>query len=192
MAVGTGFGTRSIADVRKSFFDADRILKSMDRATHRVLSRHGAFVRTRSRTSIRYRKDPAPPGRPPSAHKTVTRLKTNRKGVTKRQASSPYRDGIYFSYDKAAKRVVIGPVIFPSARRKGTPERLEYGGTVAGKVRVPIAGMPERDEKGRYLPLGMRTRLVPATLRYEPRPAMHPAHAAELPKSLASLRDSMR
>lgn len=175
MAVGTGLGTRSVADVKKSFFDADRVLKSMDRAVARSLSRFGAFVRTKARTSIRYRTDPAPPGRPPSAHKTVTRLKTNRKGVTKRQASSPLRDLIYFAYDKDARSVVIGPVIFPSARRKGTPERLEYGGSGVGTRRVP----------------GSRKR-VAATFRYEPRPFMHPAFESELPKALESLRDSMR
>ena len=52
MAVGSGLGGRSFADVRKSFFDADRILKSMDKATARAFSRFGAFVRTRSRTSL--------------------------------------------------------------------------------------------------------------------------------------------
>jgi hypothetical protein len=176
MAVGTGFGTRSLADFRKSFFDADRILKGMDRATHRNLSRFGAHVRQRSRTSIRYRKDPAPPGKPPSAHKTGQKTTTNKRtGVTKRQASSPLRDLVLFAYDKAARRVVIGPVIFPSARRKGTPERLEYGGTSAGSRRVP----------------GTRQR-VAAVFSYEARPFMHPAAAAEMPKLLESFRGSLR
>lgn len=192
MAVGTGLGGRSFADVKRSFFDADRVLKSMDRATARIFSNHGARTRTRARTSIRYRKDPAPPGSPPSAHKTVTRLKTNRKGVTKRQGSSPLRDLYFFAYDAGEKSVVIGPVVFPSARRKGTPERLEYGGTVAGKRRAPVAGVPDFDRRGQPIPLAVRTRLVPATLRYEPRPSAHPAQEAELPKTLAMFRDSLR
>lgn len=193
MAVGTGLGGRSFADVRKSFFDADRVLKSMDRATHKVLSRGLAFIRTRSRTSIRYRKDSAPPGKPPSAHKTGSRIKTNRKtGVSKRQASSPLRDMIFFAYDRDTKSGVVGPVIFPSARRKGTPERLEYGGSTTGKRRVPIAGIPERDSRGRFVPLGVRTRLVDARLNYEPRPFMHPALESEMPKIMENFRDSMR
>ena len=193
MAVGTGFGSRTLADVKRSFFDADRVLKSMDRATRRVLSKGGAFVRQRAKTSIRYRKDPAPPGRPPSAHKTGMRTKTNRKtGVTKRQASSPLRDLIFFAYDDASKSVVIGPVIFPSAARKGTPPRLEYGGTSPGLRRVPIAGVPERDSRGRFVPLGLRTKLVPAVFSYEPRPFMRPALAAELPKILEGFRNSLR
>ena len=172
MAIGAaaGLGSRSIADVRKSFFDSDVVLKSMDRTLRRNMSKLGAYVRTRARSSLRYRKAPSPPGQPPSVHKTTTRLKKNRKtGVTKRQPSSPFRDLIFFAYDKDSQSMVAGPVIFPSARKKGTPKRLEYGGTTTGKRRG-----------------------VAVTLNYEPRPTMHPALEQELPKFWAGMENSMR
>jgi hypothetical protein len=51
-----------------SFFDRAKVKNAVDAGTRRVLSRFGAFVRTRARTSIRKRKGTSPPGGPPHAH----------------------------------------------------------------------------------------------------------------------------
>ena len=93
----------------RTFFDRDAVLKAMDRQERRLLSKAGAFVRRTARSSIRKRKKPATPGKPPSSH------------------TGDYKRSILFGYDRQARSVVIGP----SATYGGSeiPELLEFGGT---------------------------------------------------------------
>jgi len=102
------FGFR-IDQARTMFFDRKAVLSATDRATRWVLSRFGAFVRTRSRSSIRKRKRSAAAGKPPSSH----------VGLLKRF--------IFFIYDAAKKSVIIGPVRLNQAVGNA-PEALEHGG----------------------------------------------------------------
>jgi hypothetical protein len=136
MAAGTASpGGMTVEAFKGSFFDGDKVLKAMDRATRRVFSRFGAFVRRRAQTSIRYRVQASPPGQPPSAHKSAMRTKTNKRtGVTGQQAASPLRDMIYFAYAEQTQSVIVGPALFGGTRqtRSGPqtiPETLEKGGT---------------------------------------------------------------
>ena len=179
MAVGTyGAGTSTFRQVKQAFFDPSKVIKGMDRASARALSKFGAFVRTRARTSIRYRKDAAAPGQPPSAHKSGMRTKTNRKtGVTKRQPSSPLRDNIYFYYDRETKSVIIGPTL--------TTGQSARGGRPQGKT------VPETLEKGGrvVLPRGRAGRTRTVTVREHP--FMHPAEAAERPKLVGFFQNSL-
>ena len=93
------------------FFDAPKVVRAVDTATRRVLSKFGAFVRTAAKSSIRKRKRSSEPGSPPSSH----------TGLLKKF--------IYFGYDTAARSVVIGPTRLNST--DGTaPATLEYGGTI--------------------------------------------------------------
>lgn len=101
----------------KLFFTTDRVIRAVDAATRRNLSRFGAFVRSDARHSIRKRKRPSAPGQPP----------TNRTGLLKRH--------IYFAYDAAKKSVVIGPARLGGVKGDGAPRTLEYGGSA--KVRNP-------------------------------------------------------
>lgn len=96
------------AGFKTSFFDVKAISDRIDPAVKKALSRFGAYVRQRARTSIRTRKAVSPPGSPPSSH----------VGTLKRL--------ILFGYDPQAKSVVIGPTVGGSA--SGAPELLEYGG----------------------------------------------------------------
>ena len=99
----------SLVQVRYSqFFDRDAVLKRLDRSEARLLSRAGAFVRTRARRSIRKRKRISAPGKPPSSH------------------TGFYKKSILFGYDKKKRSVVIGP----SANFGGSkvPSLLEFGG----------------------------------------------------------------
>lgn len=73
------------------FFDRDRVLKAADRMTRKALSKGGAFIRRRARSSIRKRKGVSNPGSPPSSH------------------TGRLRNAILFAYDPARKSVVIGP-----------------------------------------------------------------------------------
>ncbi len=117
------------AQFRKTFFDRAGIEKQLDAGVKRALSRFGAFVRQRAKTSIR--KAPkvdvatgliqrgrktkgaelvdavAPPGKPPFSH----------TGTLKKL--------IYFGYEPVEKSVVIGPAVGGS--RSGAPEALEHG-----------------------------------------------------------------
>ena len=193
-AGGSGYSA-AIGSAKASFFDSNAILKLMDRTTAKALSKYGAFVRQRARTSIRYRKKSAPAGSPPSAHRSMKRTKTNRKGETKTQQVSPLRDLLYFSYDREAKSVIIGPVLADQSKgphrrpKSGTvPKTLEEGGPITvqeilrrGKwsridlfTRRQIAGLPSR----------MRTE------RIGKHPFMAPADAAERPKLMGFFKEN--
>jgi hypothetical protein len=100
--------------VKNCFFDRAAVKNAVDRATLRVLSKIGAYIRQAARSSIRTRKAISQPGNPPSSH----------EGSLKRL--------IFFSYDPAAHSVVIGPV--PLHGVAEAPPLLEFGGT-ARRVR---------------------------------------------------------
>ena len=91
------------------FFNSKKVLSATDKATRKVLSKFGAYVRQTARRSIRKRKKVADPGNPP----------TNRTGLL--------RNFIFFSYDLLHKEVVIGPARFSGKNLGDAPENLEYG-----------------------------------------------------------------
>jgi hypothetical protein len=100
--------------IKDLFFDRGTVLRAVGNAKRRVLSQGGAFIRTTAKHSIRTRKGPAPPGRPPHSHEgSLRRL-------------------IFFGYDRASDSVVIGPVGF---RKSTAPNVLEFGGTTKVKTR---------------------------------------------------------
>lgn len=101
-------------DVKYSqFFDRDGVKAKVKDGTKSVLSKAGAFVRTRAKRSIR----PAPkkskikpvPGQPPRSH----------VGLLK--------DLIFFGYDANTESVVIGPQKLNGRATSGA-EALEFGG----------------------------------------------------------------
>ena len=93
------------------FFNSPKVIAAVDKATRRVLSRFGAFVRQAARSSIRRRKEPSAPGSPPSSH----------SGLLKKF--------IWFSYEPNRRSVVIGPARLGGRNRGDAPSLLEYGGT---------------------------------------------------------------
>ena len=97
---------------QRLFFDSKAITRRVDKATRKVLSRFGAFVRNTARKSIRRRKRSAEPGQPPSSH----------TGLLRRF--------IFFGYDPAPGRqsVVIGPERLTRKGRGEAPLLLEAGG----------------------------------------------------------------
>lgn len=95
---------------KSMFFDRQKVISATDRGTRRVLSRFGAFVRQRARTSIRRRKGTSAPGRPPHSH------------------SGLLRRFIFFGYDPRKRSVVIGPTALSNSGGEA-PSLLEYGGT---------------------------------------------------------------
>lgn len=104
------------------FFDRAAVIADMDETTRRALSKAGAFIRTRARTSMRRRRGVSPPGQPPSAH----------QGDLKRF--------LYFAWDPATRSVVVGPVGFSQSR---VPSILEIGGPSATRVYNRATGRRE-------------------------------------------------
>jgi hypothetical protein len=114
---------------KKMFFTSKAVLSATDRATRRVLSKFGAYVRRAAKSSIRKRKAISAPGKPPSSH----------TGLLKRF--------ILFGYDPAKRSVVIGPLRLTRRGRGDAPRALEEGGTTpvvrrGRKKRVKIKARP--------------------------------------------------
>lgn len=93
--------------MKLDFFDTEKVRRMVDAGTRRALSKAGAFIRTRARSSIRRRKDVSRPGQPPSSHE------------------GSLRKLLFFAYDARTKSVVVGPVPF---KRGEAPALLERGG----------------------------------------------------------------
>lgn len=179
----------SVERFKDNFFDAGAVIKAMDKATRAVFSRFGSFVRRRAQTSIRYRVKPSAPGEPPSAHRTGTRTKVNRRtGAVNRQASSPLRDLIFFAYDAATQTVVVGPALFAGSKQprpagRTIPQTLERGGTLGGAgMSLRLAQAAGRGAGGRFVSRGTRRVRLSGAIRIAARPFMAPALEAELPK----------
>jgi len=167
-------------NIKELFFDKARVLNAVDKARRAVLSKAGAFVRQRAKTSMRKRKAASAPGEPPSSHE------------------GSLRRFLYFGYDPVADTVVVGPVatnqVFFGRDRKpvtGTvPSVLEYGGQIT-IFEVRKGGTWQRaDLRSRRRLAGLRTRYRTVTIR--PRPYMRPALTAELPRLPALWRNSVR
>ena len=92
------------------FFDSRAVISKVDRATRRVLSKFGAFVRRTAKGSIRKRKKSSEPGKPPSSH----------TGLLKKF--------IWFGYEPEHQTVVIGPAALDGHSRGTAPELAEHGG----------------------------------------------------------------
>ena len=99
-------------NIKRFFFNRKVVIEAMDKATRSALSKAGAFIRTRARTSMRRRKAVSTPGQPPSVH------------------AGQLKDRLYFAFDPASKSVVIGPERYAKAE---APSLLEFGGTATRK-----------------------------------------------------------
>jgi hypothetical protein len=132
-----------MAVIRQSFFNTESVMRKVKAGRKRALSKIGAYVRQRARTSIRRRKKSSPPGQPPSAHSGEIKL-------------------IFFGYDDRSGSVVVG---FVRARSKTSgsgvvPRLLEGGGDVTrrtpkGLRRLhyrgnPTMGPAEASERPRF------------------------------------------
>lgn len=138
--------SRLKADFKLEFFDEQKVIDALDKATRRNLIRQGALLRTIAKRSMRKRKRASQPGQPPSVH------------------SGELKKLLFFSWDASSRSVVVGPVGFksqPSDPSLGTvPAVLEKGGTVTRAA----SRRPKRD-RGRAV----------QRVRIAPRPFMVPA-----------------
>lgn len=110
--------------VTEYFFDRAKVLNAINKAESQALSKAGAYIRTRARTSIlRRRKKTSPPGSPPSVHST-DQVATLRN--------------ILFAYNPGSHSVFIGPVGLNQINRNAAtrssvpiPSLMEFGGAVS-------------------------------------------------------------
>ena len=166
--------------IKTLFFDKARVIRAVDKARRAVLSRAGAFIRQRAKTSMRKRKGASAPGEPPHAH------------------VGTMRRFMFFGYDPGADTVVVGPartnqVFFNRDRRpvKGTvPSVLEYGGQITVLEVFKYGRWQRADLRSRRRLAGLPTRYRKVTIK--PRPYMRPALLAELPRLPALWRNSVR
>lgn len=173
MAVQDHFGLK-LTWAKNNFFDREAVLRRTEAAERKVLSRAGAFVRTRARTSIKRRKGISAPGTPPNAHIKGT------DGVKK----------ILFMYDPRKATVIIGPVKFNSHGNVTVPGLLEYGGTKRDEVTVTRTRSKQKGSKGRFTGAIKSRRRI--NHRYLARPFMRPALALEAPKFPQLWKDAVR
>lgn len=156
---------------KRNFFDRPRVLNALAKAQLRALSKAGAFVRRRARSSMRRSPAYSRPGRPPHAH--VGLLKTM----------------LFFSYDRSRESVVIGPVAL--SRSSDVPPLLEFGGRVTARrdrwattksaitSDSPIVRRRAQRASDRRRPVTLVAR-AGDQLVYAPRPFMGPALVAEV------------
>lgn len=178
-----------IDEAKSLFFDAGPVVRALDVASHKVLSRFGAMVRRTARTSIR--KPPAKTlrsmtdqeranfrraqaiakrrGLPPPKRPTVDR--GSPPGKPPYDRTGFLRQFIWFGYDATERSVVIGPALLN--RGSGAPETLEYGGTTTISTGASAA---RRDRR----------------VAIAARPYMGPAEKKEEPKLPGMWRDSIK
>jgi hypothetical protein len=99
----------SAESFQQSIIDQEMVMGRAERASLRVFTKFGAFVRQRAKTLLRQRKSISDPGAPPSSHLGLI------------------RDHILFVVEPATKNVIIGPLML----HRGSPtalEALEHGG----------------------------------------------------------------
>lgn len=172
---------RTAGGIANFFFDRARVIEAMDRATVRSMSRVGAFIRTRARTSIRKRRGISESGSPPHSH------------------IGTLRGRLFFAYDPDSKSVVVGP---EKLGKGEAPSLLEYGGTATRSKVLPRGGRPASPAQAaafrRKVVAGEITvpprQKITYTAKYAARPYMGPALDAELSAGTIpeQWRDSLR
>ena len=100
----------TLADAKRTFFDRAGVIAAVSVAERSALSRFGAYVRQRARTSIKPRTGTSAPGAPPFSHVGLL------------------RQFILFAYEPQRGSVVIGAVKL-NAKSGDAPRLLEHGGT---------------------------------------------------------------
>lgn len=156
------------------------VLKTYAKFEQRTLMRAGAFIWRSAKSSIRPKKTPSKPGKPP------------------RSVTGRLRYGIAFNLTGNGHSVVVGPSFNPGRQGPGIPRLLETGGTRRRRVRpAPVADVAKKVKAKAKRPRSARelaairretaaTRppSIFASVRIEPRPYMAPAFE----KGMADLR----
>lgn len=161
-----------IENVKDLFFDSPKVKKLTAAGFRRGLSKMGAFIRTKAITLILRHNIRRGFG-------VKTKVKNRHPGQISPVGEAPYSHTgllakfLFFAFDQSAKAVYVGPVKL-NRPTENAPRLLEYGGHTS------------RVEK--RFTMASRVR----QLFYRPRPFMHPALEAELPKLPEALAGCVR
>ncbi len=165
--------------IKSFFFDREAVIRAVDAARLKVLSKAGAFVRRTDQQSIR------PGVRTVKGVRKVS--KPSRPGKPPKSWTGLLKDFIYFAYDPGPKTVVVGPValnhyhVVNGALRKGAvPAVLEYGGTIGVREMQLSGGLWVPFGRSRRSRAGRPTRVRNVTIAA--RPHTGPALQKNLPK----------
>lgn len=160
-------------DMKKAFFDRQKVQSAVDRSTRRAMSKSLAYVRTSQRSSLRRRKRPSRPGQTPSIHSKNPNVSLKK---------------ILFAYDERTKSGVVGPVLLNSSKararlNKPLPSVMELGGTLTLKE-VSYNGKTWRQEpiRRRRKPTSRKQKKRTRKVRIAPRPSAGPALEREVAK----------
>ena len=156
------------------FFDSPAVIKRVNATERRVLSKVGAFVRTRARSSIRRKK------RPTKGKRRGRRQIRSAPGSPPYSWQQPGIKDIVFVLDQRTLSVAIGPIPW-NAAKGDTPGTLEEGGAVeVNESRYRDRDMPWQPGTWKQGPVERRKRKV----NIKARPFMGPALAEEAPNIL--------
>ena len=175
--------------IKESFFDRPKMIASLKKAKRKALSKAGAFVRRRARSSMRRRKGASPAGSPPSAHSNGNSLKT-----------------ILFAFQPQSESTIVGPVQFNQVNftvesvTSTVPGLHERGETaIIREYRYqPLEGEPDvqwrrvNGHKGYGPREGCRLQTRRRMARYPKRPFMRPALEAEAPNFPELFKNSIQ
>jgi len=155
---------------KSNFFDRAKVVRAVNRARRKALSRVGAFVRTRARRSIRKPRQMTlaemSPEQREQHEQRVRRARrrgrprpkrpraASKPGEPPRSPTGTLKKFLFFAFDQRTESVVVGPVALNGREGRDVPRTLEAGGTAT-------------------LPDGRR-------ITIEPRPYMGPALQGEV------------
>ena len=128
----------------RNFFDSELVMHASDRGCVASLKKGGAFLRRTARQLLRPAKGPSKPGRPPHSHTQLL------------------EDRIYFAYEGASEREVVGPaktnqVFFNGDGQPVTgtvPGVLEHG----GQIRILEVQIQHGRRKGQWKRADLRSK----------------------------------
>ena len=206
----------SLQQAKSNFFDRDKIVKAMDKATSKAMSKAAARLRLTAQRSMRYVDQAKPgeqrktsqPGQPPKAVKQHPLI----------------RRFLYYFYDPNVQPAVVGPIKLPLGQ--DAQRTMERGGKVrifnrrrmvrkvgdSGEVKIGLGPSAKltRDQYGRTVPvtyarLSTEAQAARANRIQEqiygpeyrdvtltPRPYMAPALEKDSPNMPALWRNAMR
>ncbi len=170
---------------KKMFFDSPKVVRSVDRAAGRVLSRFGAFVRKTAQQSIK--KAPFTTKKARGKARQNFGTKSSQPGKPPYSHTGLLKKHIYFGYNKRRRSVVVGPTRLNKRDKGAAPALLEYGGK-AQRSAVFL-------DWEKYLATGNAKTTVKrwkGTAKYRPRPYMQPAFDKEQPKLPAMWANSVK
>jgi len=162
----------SIGKSKDFFFDRERVVRAMDAATRKALSKGGAFVMRGARRSIKEGKT-RPRGRAREGETPKVVQRVSLPGSPPYSRTGLLRDRILFAavLGSGSPSVVVGPERINKS--SGAPETLEFGGTTVVERRRSKGGVERR------------------TVRIAARPYMAPALAREASKLPEQFRNAV-